>query len=55
MAAAAPAKDRLRRQLERVLSTETLDTLPSATVPQAIAPPSRAVPRLRRLPPLNRD
>jgi NTE family protein len=55
MAAAAPAKEQLRRQLERVLSTETLDTLPSATVPQAIAPPSRAVPRLRRLPPLDRD
>jgi NTE family protein len=55
MAAAAPAKEQLRRQLERVLTTETLDTLPSKSVPQAVAPPSRAVPRLRRLPPVNRD
>ncbi len=53
-AAAAPAKEQLRRQLERVLSTETLDTLPSATVPQAIAPPpSQGV--TRRLPRLGRD
>jgi NTE family protein len=56
MAAAAPAKAQLRRQLERVLSTETLDTLPSATRAEPIAPPpSHAVRRTRRLPPLNRD
>jgi predicted acylesterase/phospholipase RssA len=56
MAAAAPAKEQLRRQLERVLSTETLDTLPSATHAGPIAPPpSHAVRRMRRLPALNRD
>ena len=56
MAAAAPAKEQLRRQLERVLSTETLDTLPSATVSQPVAPPpSHGLPRTRRLPSLNRD
>jgi len=56
MAAAAPAKEQLRRQLERVLSTETLDTLPSATVPQAVAPPpSHGIRRTRRLPRLGRD
>jgi NTE family protein len=50
MAAAAPAKEQLRRQLERVLSTETLDTLPSATVSQPVAPPpSHGLPRTRAL------
>jgi NTE family protein len=56
MAAAAPAKEQLHRQLERVLSTETLDALPSGTVPQAVAPPpSPGVRRMRRLPRLGRD
>src|SRR5262249_45883359 len=55
MAAAAPAKERLRRQLARVLSTETLDALPAASVNEPAAPPSHAVRRTRRLALLKRS
>jgi len=56
MAAAAPAKERLRRQLERVLSTETLDALPATTGHAPVPPPpSHAVRRTRRLAILKRS
>jgi NTE family protein len=55
MADAAPAKEQLRRQLERVLTTETLETLPAAMVPALVAqPPSLGLRRKRRLPSLKR-
>jgi hypothetical protein len=53
MADAAPAKEQLRRQLERVLATETLETLPAAMVPELVAqPPALGLRRKRRLPSL---
>src|SRR5262245_7288333 len=56
MAAAAPAKERLRRQLKRVLSTETLDALPATAVHEPVPPPpSHAVRRTRRLALLKRS
>ncbi len=52
LAAAAPAKERLRRQLKRVLSSHTLETHPPASTPEAAPPPpgrKRRLPRLKSL------
>jgi NTE family protein len=55
MADAAPAKEQLRRQLDRVLTAETLETLPAVVAPElTAAPPSRPLRRRRRLPSLKR-
>jgi NTE family protein len=54
MTAAAPAKEQLRRRLERVLTTETLDAVPTATVALVAAPALPATRRTRRLPALKR-
>ena len=55
LAAAAPAKEQLRRQLERVLASQTLETLPADADAGAgaIQPPlrKRRLPSLKRLPP----
>jgi NTE family protein len=53
LAAAAPAKEQLRRQLDRVLGSQTLETLPAdPTAAQAPAPQrKRRLPALKRLPP----
>ncbi|HZT47761.1 MAG TPA: patatin-like phospholipase family protein [Hyphomicrobiaceae bacterium] len=50
LAAAAGAKERLRRQLLRVLSSQTAETLPEAAGQEPAAPPrKRRLPRLERL------
>jgi NTE family protein len=49
--AAAPAKEQLRRQLDRVLTSHTLETLPAAAPAETPAAPSQ---RKRRLPSLKR-
>jgi len=55
MADAAPAKEQLRRQLDRVLTAQTLETLPAIVAPAlTAAPPSRPLRRRRRLPSLKR-
>ena len=51
LAAAAPAKEQLRRQLDRVLASQTLETLPAVA---ALEPPGAAPRRKRRLPSLKR-
>jgi NTE family protein len=51
LAAAEPAKDRLRRQLKRVLSSHTLHAEPTASLPD-VPTQSRGKGRLRRLKPL---
>jgi NTE family protein len=61
LVAAAPAKEQLRRQLDRVLASQTLETLPAAAAPDraAPAPPAgerkRRLPSLRRLPPARKE
>ncbi len=59
MAAAAPAKEQLRRQLDRILASQTLETLPAdaSTEPAPSHPPlrKRRLPSLKRLPPSSRD
>ena len=52
LAAAAPAKEQLRRQLDRVLASQTAETLPA--VAAARRPPPSPPPRKRRLPSLKR-
>jgi NTE family protein len=47
LTAAQPAKEQLRRQLERVLASETVETLASDT--RALPPPKDRLARLRRL------
>ena len=51
LAAAAPAKEHLQRQLARVLASQTAETLPAAGAAEAAARPP---PRKRRLPSLKR-
>ena len=51
LAAAAPAKEQLKRQLARVLASQTTETLPAVV---ASEPPPRSPPRKRRLPSLKR-
>jgi NTE family protein len=46
---AAPAKDQLRRQLARVLASQTAETLPAVVAPPAPPPRKRRLPRLKRL------
>ena len=48
LAAAAPAKEQLRRQLDRVLASQTAETLPA--VAARAEPPPHPPPRKRRLP-----
>jgi NTE family protein len=50
LAAAAPAKEQLRRQLARVLASQTAETVPTVVAPH----PSHPQPRKRRLPRLKR-
>jgi len=50
LAAAAPAKEHLKRQLARVLSSHTAEALPAVTTEAAARPP----PRKRRLSSLKR-
>jgi NTE family protein len=60
LVAAAPAKEQLRRQLDRVLASQTLETLP-ATAPDRAASAllagerKRRLPSLRRLPPARKE
>jgi NTE family protein len=54
LAAAAPAKEQLRRQLARVLASQTAETLPAIVAPEPTAPPEHPPPRKRRLPSLKR-
>jgi NTE family protein len=54
LADAAPAKAQLRRQLERVLASQTLETLPAVAAAEPIVPPSPVPQRKRRLPSLKR-
>jgi NTE family protein len=52
LAAAAQAKERLRRQLVRVLSSQTAETVPAAAASEPVPPPpqrKRRLPRLERL------
>jgi NTE family protein len=52
LAAAAPAKEHLRRQLKRVLSSHTLETQPAVSQPEIAPSPSgrkRRLPRLKSL------
>jgi NTE family protein len=50
LAAAEGAKERLRRQMLRVLSSQTAETLPAAAAPEPAPPPrKRRLPRLERL------
>ena len=51
LAAAAPAKEQLNRQLARVLASQTAETLPAVV---ASEPPPHSPPRKRRLPSLKR-
>ena len=51
LAAAAPAKAQLKRQLTRVLASQTAEALPAVV---AAEPPARSPPRKRRLPGLKR-
>ena len=59
MAAAAPAKEQLRRQLDRILASQTLETLPADASPEPAPshPPlrKRRLPSLKRLPPASKD
>ena len=60
LAAAAPAKEQLRRQLDRVLASQTLETLPAVAAAEPAASPSpaqqprRRLPSLKRLPPASK-
>jgi NTE family protein len=54
LAAAAPAKEHLRRQLDRVLASQTLEALPAAAAAEPAASPSPVPGRKRRLPSLKR-
>jgi NTE family protein len=47
--AAMPAKDKLRRQLLRVLASQTAETLPAAAAPEAEGGRKKRLPRLKRL------
>ncbi|HEX2335714.1 MAG TPA: patatin-like phospholipase family protein, partial [Hyphomicrobiaceae bacterium] len=50
--AAMPAKEKLRRQLLRVLASQTAETLPANALPEpARATGSKRLPRLKRLAP----
>jgi NTE family protein len=51
LAAAAPAKEHLKRQLARVLASHTTEALPAVV---ASEPPPHSPPRKRRLPSLKR-
>jgi NTE family protein len=51
---AAPAKEQLRRQLDRVLGSQTLETLPAIAAPEAAGSPPPPAQRKRRLPSLKR-
>ncbi len=51
LATAAPAKEQLRRQLVRVLASQTAETLPAIVAPE---PPAHPPPHKRRLPRLKR-
>jgi NTE family protein len=51
LAAAAPAKEHLKRQLARVLASHTTEALPAVV---ASEPPPHSLPRKRRLPSLKR-
>jgi NTE family protein len=53
LAAAAPAKEQLRRQLDRVLTSQTLETLPAVAALEPAAP-HHPPHRKRRLPSLKR-
>ena len=53
LAAAAPAKEQLRRQLDRVLASQTLETLPAVAAPEPAASPPNPPQRKGRLPSLN--
>ncbi|HRD77674.1 MAG TPA: patatin-like phospholipase family protein, partial [Hyphomicrobiaceae bacterium] len=53
LATAAPAKDRLKRQLERVLASQTAEAIDASAAPAAVAAPEE--PKRRRfLPPRKR-
>ena len=54
LAAAAPAKEQLRRQLDRVLASQTLETLPAVAALEPPAAPPHPPHRKRRLPSLKR-
>lgn len=54
LAAAAPAKEQLRRQLDRVLASQTLETLPAVAAPEPAASPPNPPQRKGRLPSLDR-
>ena len=52
MIAGAPAKEQLRRQLDRLLASQTLETLPAAAAPAPAVSPSPRSAGKRRLPSL---
>jgi NTE family protein len=54
LAAAAPAKEQLRRQLDRVLASQTLEAVPDVAAPELAASPPHSPQRKRRLPSLKR-
>ena len=54
LASAAPAKEQLRRQLDRVLSSQAAETLPAIVAPEPAGSSLQSPQRKRRLPSLKR-